>query len=75
VSIVLRDFEPQELAMILDQQEPRIQVRAGLHCAPLIHSAFGSEASGGTLRLSWGHATTRDEIMTTVEILSQILVC
>lgn len=73
VSLVLHDMDPQELAMILDQQEPRIQVRAGLHCAPLIHAALGSAASGGTLRLSWGHTTTREQIETTVEILSQIL--
>jgi len=75
VSIVLHEMDPQELAMILDQQEPRIQVRAGLHCAPLIHTAIGSAASGGTLRLSWGHTTTPEQIATTVEILSQILAC
>jgi cysteine desulfurase/selenocysteine lyase len=73
ISLALHDFDPQELALILDQQEPRIQVRAGLHCAPLIHSAIGSAACGGTLRLSWGHTTTREEIIMTVEILSQIL--
>ncbi len=75
VSLLLHDMDPQELALILDQQEPRIQVRAGLHCAPLIHGAIGSAASGGTLRLSWGHTTTPEEIATAVEILSQILAC
>lgn len=73
-SLVLDNFDPQELALILDQQEPRIQVRAGLHCGPLIHSAIGSAAAGGTLRLSWGHTTTREEILAAVETMSRILV-
>ncbi len=74
VGLRLHDFDPQELALILDQQEPRIQVRAGLHCAPLIHAAISSGASGGTLRLSWGHLTTREEVTAAVEVLSKILV-
>lgn len=72
-SLRLHDFDPQELALILDQQEPRIQVRAGLHCAPLIHTAIGSATAGGTLRLSWGHATSPEEITKAVAVLAGIL--
>ena len=33
--------EPQDVAMLLDQ-EFGIAVRAGLHCAPLMHRAIGT---------------------------------
>lgn len=38
-----------------------ISVRAGLHCAPLAHRTLGT-LPGGTVRLSPGWSTTREEI-------------
>ncbi len=43
--------EPQDVAMLLDQ-EFGIAVRAGLHCAPLMHRAIGTYAQGGTVRIN-----------------------
>ena len=40
----------------------RVQVRAGLHCAPLMHRALGTLAGGGTVRFSLGPFNTDDQI-------------
>ena len=61
LSIALDDFDPQEAAALLDAAH-RIQARAGLHCAPLMHRALGTLESGGTLRFSIGALNTAEEI-------------
>lgn len=71
VSISVEGYDPQELAAILDASH-RIQVRAGLHCAPRMHESLGTTASGGTLRLSPGFATSFDEIDRVVGVMQEI---
>ena len=61
VSLTIEGYDPQEVAAALDASF-RIQVRAGLHCAPLVHRALGTFERGGTVRLSPGHFTTAEEI-------------
>jgi len=73
VSVAAAEYDPQDLAIILDQQEPRIQTRAGLHCAALIHEALGTAGRGGTLRFSWSPFTTTEEIERAVEALGRVL--
>jgi cysteine desulfurase family protein len=73
VSLNVNDLDASELAMILDQQMPRVQGRAGLHCAPLIHEFLGSKSRGGTFRLSWGPLTTEKELTSAVDALKQIV--
>ena len=55
-----------------------IQTRSGLHCAPLLHRAIGTESIGGTVRLSIGLLNTEQEIdlalIALTEIASQIAV-
>ena len=53
VSLTVSGYDPQELAVLLDQVAS-IQVRAGFHCAPQIHEALGTRAGGGTVRISPG---------------------
>jgi selenocysteine lyase/cysteine desulfurase len=60
-SITLEGYDPQELAGILDG-EFGIETRAGLHCAPQLHRAVGTLATGGAVRFSFGHSTTDDDI-------------
>ena len=48
-----------------------IAVRPGLHCAPYIHRALGTFPDG-TLRLSPGPFTTRDDIAALLDALSEI---
>ncbi len=70
-SLTLDDFDPQDLAAILDANFD-IQTRAGLHCAPGAHRSLGTLASGGTLRVSVGSTTSLAEVRHFVESLRQI---
>lgn len=72
VSVQAGDWQPHDLASILNDFH-QIEVRAGLHCAARIHENLGTQAAGGTLRLSPGHSTTADEIDSTVDAFRQIL--
>lgn len=71
VSLQIDGYDPQELAVALDVGY-RIQTRAGLHCAPLVHRALGTLEQGGTLRLSPGVFTTQQQIDTTVHALREL---
>jgi cysteine desulfurase/selenocysteine lyase len=61
VSVRVEGYDPQEIAAVLDASY-WIQVRAGLHCAPLVHRAIGSFNGGGTVRFSFNPSNTLDEI-------------
>ncbi len=71
VSLKAENFLPQDLAVILDA-EFGIEVRAGLHCAALVHSFLGSEGDG-TLRISASHCTTDGELDSVIEAIRQIV--
>ena len=71
VSLAVDGFEPQDVAAILDQNFG-VEVRAGLHCAPLAHRAIGSFSGGGTVRLSVGPFTTSSDIEAAAAALRQI---
>lgn len=71
VSISVRDFEPQILATLLDQ-EFGVQTRAGLHCAPRAHAWLGTAAQGGTVRFGIGHDTTPDAIQSAVNAVRDL---
>lgn len=71
VSITVDGYDPQELSAMLEAS-CRIQTRAGLHCAPRMHEALGTTATGGTVRLSPGYTTTVEEIDTVITALQQV---
>ncbi len=71
VSISLSGYDPQELAATLDAAFG-VQVRAGLHCAPLMHRALGTSAAGGTVRFSPGPLTTSVEIQTAINAVVEV---
>jgi len=71
VSFNLAGFEPQELAALLDSAY-HIQVRAGIHCAPRMHTALGTSPRG-TVRISISpHSTTEVEINAVIAALREI---
>jgi cysteine desulfurase / selenocysteine lyase len=72
VSLVLAGYDPQEAAISLDAAY-RIQVRPGLHCAPAMHAALGTDQTGGTLRLSLGVFTTEAEIDATIAAIGELV--
>ena len=71
VSVALAGYDPQEAATLLDASF-RVQVRAGLHCAPLIHKALGTFEQGGTIRFSVGPFTSEAEIDAAVAAVREI---
>jgi cysteine desulfurase family protein len=71
VSLRIEGYDPQEAAAVLDGSYG-VQVRPGLHCAPLIHKAIGTFSGGGTVRFSFSPFTTTDEIDTAVTGLREI---
>jgi selenocysteine lyase/cysteine desulfurase len=71
VSFNLAGFEPQELAALLDSAH-RIQVRAGIHCAPRMHQALGTSPRG-TVRISINpHCTMEAEIDAAISALREV---
>jgi cysteine desulfurase/selenocysteine lyase len=52
VSFTVEGYDPAEVAAILEQVAG-VEVRAGFHCAALIHRHLGTSA-GGTVRASFG---------------------
>lgn len=73
-SLVHPELSAPELAALLEQQSG-VLVRAGIHCAPLAHRAFGTldYASGrGALRMSLGPFVTEDDVRHAVASLCSI---
>ena len=70
-SLSIEGFGCHEAAGILDSSL-QIQSRAGIHCAPLLHRALGTEEGGGTLRLSPGLFNTTVDIEKALEVIAQI---
>ena len=71
VSISVAGFEPQEVASLLDSAYS-IQVRAGFHCAPLMHRALKTDNAGGTIRLSVGPFTLDGHIDRAIQAVEEI---
>lgn len=71
VSFTCQGIDPQDFAAILDSAY-HIQVRAGLHCAPLMHEALGTLPTGGTVRLSLGPFNTAAEVEQAAEAVGEI---
>jgi cysteine desulfurase / selenocysteine lyase len=72
VSLLSNEYDSHELATILDQLPVRVQGRAGLHCAPLMHQALGTAQQGGTFRLSWGPLTQRQDLELAIAQLASL---
>ncbi len=71
VSITIPGYSPAEVATILEGHY-RVQVRAGIHCAPLMHESLGTLVRGGTVRFSLGPFTTAEEVDTAVRAVEEI---
>jgi selenocysteine lyase/cysteine desulfurase len=60
LSLNIKGWEPDDVGSILNHNYG-IQVRTGLHCAPLAHRTLGTHPLG-TVRLSPGYFTTNEDI-------------
>jgi selenocysteine lyase/cysteine desulfurase len=72
-SFTIAGYDPQEVAAMLDASHS-IEVRAGLHCAPLMHAALGTAETGGTVRLSVGPFTSASDIDAALAAVAEIAV-
>ena len=70
VSFTMENMRTSEIGLALDE-EFDILVRVGLHCAPAAHRTIKTFPEG-TVRLSIGAFTTREEVDKTVEAVSQL---
>jgi cysteine desulfurase family protein len=71
VAFTVDKYDPREFATLLDAHFG-IQVRAGLHCAPLIHQKFCALPTG-TVRISVGPFTTDKEIDQTAAAVREVV--
>lgn len=71
VSITIDGYDPQEVAAMLDGAH-RVQVRAGYHCAPLMHAAVGTIDLGGSVRLSIGMFNTEADIDAAIQAVAEV---
>lgn len=61
LSIGFEKYVSDDAGTILDG-EYDIAVRTGYHCAPLVHYVIGSKRYGGTVRISMGRFTTKEDV-------------
>lgn len=71
VSCNMDGWPPGDAGMVLDGDYD-IAVRAGLHCAPLVHQDLGNEQSG-SLRISLGRYNTSADVEALLEALAAML--
>ena len=70
VSVNVHGVPCATAARLLDD-EWGVMTRAGLHCSPAAHRSLGT-APEGTIRFSWSHVTTDEEIDVAVEAITTI---
>lgn len=71
VSLDFLNIDNSEVAFILDR-EYGIMTRVGLHCAPSAHKTLNTFPKG-TVRFSFGHMNTEEEIKYTLDAINKII--
>lgn len=71
VSLDFKTMDNSEAAFLLDR-DFGISTRVGLHCAPNAHKTLGTFPRG-TVRFSFGHFNTPNEVKYTVESINKII--
>ncbi len=71
VSFTMKDLNSDDVGIILDE-DYKIAVRTGYHCAPYIHKYLNDEKNLGTIRVGIGQFTTTGDIDALIESLLDI---
>lgn len=72
VSFSVEDYNVNEIGEILDE-DYHIAIRAGYHCAPLIHKYLKNQEYGGTIRASFGWFNTEKDAEILAESIREII--
>lgn len=72
LSFLVDGIGVQQMADMLDA-DYHICVRAGLHCAPAVHSAFGTADAGGAIRIAPGYFTEDTDVDHLLNAITQLL--
>ncbi len=70
VSLNIGGYDSAKVADVL-MEEYRIAVRAGGHCAPLMHRSLGTQEQGA-VRFSFSHMNTMEEVITAAEAVREL---
>lgn len=70
VSLNIEGIDSGEVASVLNEKYG-VAVRAGAHCAPLMHKTLGTEKSGA-VRFSFSHFNTEEELYIAVDGVKDI---
>ena len=70
VALNIKDEDSAKIADILSQDYD-IAIRAGAHCAPLMHEALGTKDQGA-LRFSFSYFNTEEEVDKAIEVIKEI---
>lgn len=70
VSFTVEGYAPADVAAMLETAAG-VQVRAGFHCAALVHDQLGTRA-GGTVRASFGPFNTGDDVAVLCDAVAEI---
>lgn len=71
ISFNVDGYAPEDVGSIL-YDEFEICVRTGYHCCPFIHSFIGSDIKKGTVRISLGAFSTKEDIYRLVEAIKTL---
>jgi len=71
LSFNVSGFEAADVGTMLDV-DSGIACRTGLHCAPMVHEALGTDELHGSVRLSLGPYNTPEQIDRTIEAVREI---
>ncbi|MGN1399300.1 MAG: aminotransferase class V-fold PLP-dependent enzyme [Erysipelotrichaceae bacterium] len=71
VSFNVHGYMADDVAAILNE-EFDICVRSGYHCAPYVHDFIGSRAYNGTIRVSIGAFTTKEDVLQLINAVKDL---
>jgi cysteine desulfurase family protein len=72
LSFLVDGTPAQQMSEMLDA-DYHISVRAGLHCAPLVHKSFQTIAAGGAVRVSPGYFTEAADVDHLLEAIGDLI--
>lgn len=71
VSFAMKEYRADEVGLILDE-EYKIAVRTGYHCAPLIHNYLKDDQYSGTVRVGIGYFNSKQDMERLVQAVKEI---